>query len=185
MIYKITRFLIMNVLVLINTVQAQTITTVPNDVVNDRYLAEYFPIIRPGLSFNGFDNTGSTSFGLGLKQTLNQALSGDIYFKNKLNTIFGYADDSLITNSPTDRQIEDNSLIIQYTAFEALASYVLEHNGIDTSQSLPLGLNIRTHEDAIADLRAKLIFISELNSSGGFHGIYHFQINTWFHMITG
>lgn len=169
----------------VSTAFGQTVTSIPNDTANDRFLIEYHSVIRPGLSLNGFDNTGSTSNGLGLKQILNSALAGDVYLKDKLRVIFSDADNSLENASYSDAIIEFNSRIIQYTAFEALASYVLEHNGIDTSQSRPLGLNIRTHEDAIADLRAKLIFISELNSSGGFHGIYHFQINTWFHMITG
>ncbi len=106
---------------------------------------------------------------------LNAALSGDIYIKEKLDEIFLISVINLEDDNPSNEQIEINSRILQYTAFEALASYVLEHNGIDTSISRSLGLNIRTHDDAMADLREKLIFISELNSSGGFHGIYQFS----------
>ena len=36
---------------------AQTVTTVPNDVANDRFATEYFSVIRPGLSLNGFNNS--------------------------------------------------------------------------------------------------------------------------------
>lgn len=115
--------------------KAQTVTSVPLDTGNDRFVTEYFSVIRPGLSLNGFDNTGSTSHGLGLKQVLNAALSGDVYIKSKLNRIFNEADDNFTVSNPNNDQIEIYSRILQYTAFEALASYVLEENGIDSTTS--------------------------------------------------
>ena len=129
------------------------VSTVPNDVANDRFATEYFTIIRPGLSLNGFDNGGNDSKGLGLKQVLNKGLAGDSYIKAKLTAIFNEADDDFTVQSPNDDQVERYSRILQYTAFEALASYVLEHNGIDSSISHSQGLNIRSHAVAVVDLK--------------------------------
>ena len=137
-------------------VNAQTVATVPSDAANNRFATEYFSVIRPGLSLNGFDNSGSTSRGLGLKQVLNEALSGDVYINNKLNAIFNDANNPLQTNNPTQDQVLTNSRILQYTAFEALTSYILEENGID-----PATLNMRDHADAMANLKSKLLFIND------------------------
>lgn len=146
-------------------IQAQSITNVPTDIGNDRFTTEYFSVIRPGLSLNGFDNGGNEAKGLGLKQVLDKALSGDTYIKDKLNKIFEDARLNISTNNPTDDQIETNSRRIQYTAFEALASYVLEHNSIDSVDSNTNGLNIRSHDVAVADLKSKLLFVSSNGAS--------------------
>jgi hypothetical protein len=136
----------------------QTVPTVPTGTGNDRFLEEYHSsMIRPGLSLNGFDNGGNDSTGLGLKQVLNEALSGDTYIKDKLNEIFDRVRDDFYYSNPTDNQIESNSIILQYTAFEALASYVLEHNNIDSVDSNTNGLNIRSHSTAVDDLFLVLV----------------------------
>jgi len=139
---------------------AQTVTNVPSDTGNDRFATEYQSVIRPGLSLNGFDNTGATSKGLGLKQVLNAALSGDTYIKNKLNAIFSLSIESLQQSNLNDNDKEDNSIILQYTAFEALASYVLEENGIHQGASNSNGLNIRSHSTVMAELQSKFLFVS-------------------------
>lgn len=132
--YIIGVLIIITCTIATGTLFAQTVTTVPTDTKNDRFLEEYHnSIIRPGLSLNGFDNTGSTSQGLGLKQVLNLAFAGDPYINDKLDEIFDDANNSLQTNNPTNEQIQENSRILQYTAFEALASYVLYENGIRIS----------------------------------------------------
>lgn len=126
-----------------NVVVGQSVTIVPTDVGNDRFLTEYHSVIRPSLSVNGFDNSGATSRGLGLMQVLNSALSGDTYTRSKLIPILLESPLDLQPN-PNSDQIEDNSKIIQHTAFEALASYVLEHNGVSPTAIAQLGIT-RNH----------------------------------------
>ena len=120
-------------LTITGTTLGQTVTTVPSDSGNNRFGTEYFSVIRPGLSLNGFDNTGDEDKGLGLKQVLNLALAGDTYINGKLDKIFETSKVNLIMNNPSDDDIYENSRIAQYTAFEALASYVLEHTTASTS----------------------------------------------------
>lgn len=150
---------------LTETVIAQTITTVPVNVANNRFLTEYQWVVRPGLSLNGFDNSSTTSRGLGLKQVLNAAFEGDNYFKVKMSIVLEDAKLNLIQTYPSNDEIEINSRIIQHTAFEALASYVLEKNGISPTIAAQHGIVIRPHAVAMADLRAKLLFVSELDSA--------------------
>ena|GEM_PF-1176530 len=147
-------------LLMIGAANAQTVSSIPADVSNDRFATEYFSMQRPGLSVNGFDNSGDENKGLGLKQVLNLALNGDEYISDKLDDIFTISDDPIVSNNPNDDQIENNSRILQYTAFEALASYVLEENGINQSMSSSFGLNIRKHSDIMPELKSKLIFVS-------------------------
>lgn len=86
--------LITTFIIATGTLFAQSVTTVPTDTGNDRFLEEYHSsIIRPGLSLNGFDNfenyySVTIHNGEGLKQVLNAALSGNTYIKSKLNKIF-------------------------------------------------------------------------------------------------
>ncbi len=67
-------FLVIISITMMGTVVGQVITSVPTDTGNDRFLEKYHSVIRPGLSLNGFDNTGSVSNGLGLKQVRNKVL---------------------------------------------------------------------------------------------------------------
>ena len=156
----IIRMLLTTYLLMIGAANAQTVSSIPADVSNDRFATEYFSMQRPGLSVNGFDNSGDENKGLGLKQVLNLALNGDEYISDKLDDIFTISDDPIVSNNPNDDQIENNSRILQYTAFEALASYVLEENGINQSMSSSFGLNIRKHSDIMPELKSKLIFVS-------------------------
>ncbi len=57
-------------------VWAQTIDSIPNSVQNIRFYTDHFPVKRPGLSINGFDNGGDDSHGYGLKQVLNLLYAG-------------------------------------------------------------------------------------------------------------
>ena len=60
----------------------------PDSRANERFTDDLFVNQRPAMSMNGFDNSGATSKGLGLKQVLNVALSGGIYLQDKLNFVF-------------------------------------------------------------------------------------------------
>jgi len=138
----------------------QSVTTVPSDTGNDRFMTEFQSVIRPGLSLNGFDNGGNDSKGLGLKQVLNLALAGDPYINAKLEDIFDVSGIPLARTNPNNEDIEENSRILQYTAFEALASFVLQHNGFLPGLPSQTNWNIRSHLAAMADLKSKLLFVS-------------------------
>jgi hypothetical protein len=141
---KIKLFFVL--LVLNNTVTAQSSWVYPDNVINNRFLVDALDLQlkRPGLSINGF--TGS-NHGLGVKEILVR------YSEN----------DSTV--------IRVNSRIVS-TSEQSIIYY----SGIPSSETLNNLLTIyNDNADAMADLRAKLIFISELNSSGGFHGIYQFS----------
>ncbi len=161
-----TIFRILTIFFTTTITYGQTVTITPPNEANNRFATEYFTsIIRPGLSLNGFDNGGDDSKGLGLKQILNEALTGNTYIINKLNIILNAAKSELKKVNPTQSQIETNSRILQYTAFEALASYVLEQNNIDSIMSRSQGLNIRSHAVAVADLRQKMLFFTDKPAS--------------------
>lgn len=142
----------------------QTNMDVPTKKGNNRFsFSEFMSIKRPGLSLNGFDSDVGSGYGLGLKQVLELAYFGNSYYQNKINDIIDDPVDlninksigSISDNDTRNNEIERNSRIIQYTAFEALASYVLEHNNMSIS-----GVNIRSHDVAMAELKDQLLYIS-------------------------
>ncbi|HKI46035.1 MAG TPA: hypothetical protein VKA08_11950, partial [Balneolales bacterium] len=140
----------------------QTITDVPSSVKNTRFYTDHFPVKRPGLSVNGFDNGGNDSCGFGLKQILNNLYNGSSY------------DDSLglstykkiVTNSVSEignpnengTQIDNNSQYLQCRAFVALSYYVLYKNGV--TQPVPgttKSISYSAVSTAIENLKSALL----------------------------
>lgn len=111
------------------------------------------PVIsmRPGLSIAGFSNDDGN--GLGLEQILNEALDSDNSFAyESVSKILDKAKDP-ISLTPNVGQIEQTTNILQYRAFEALASVVLEQNGINSEEANNVyGFNIREHALVIDEL---------------------------------
>lgn len=151
---------------------AQVITSVPPTVANDRYFDEIFSQMkRPGLSVIGFDNGGNHSKGYGLKQILNQVyVTGSNEQKSLFKEILDYAREDLITNPTSADQVKANSNVLQYLAFEALASYILEENGIShTTSQQTYGIPIRQHSTVLSSFKNKfmvLVTANKLTSPG-------------------
>lgn len=135
------------------TTFSQVITSVPPTTGNNRYFDEvYSQIKRPALSVIGFDDGGDHSKGYGLKQILNQVyVTGSNEQKNLFKKIITYVNVNSIEPNPANaNEIETNSNILQYEAFEALCSFVLEENGISSSTSgNTYGIPIRDHQTVI------------------------------------
>ena len=142
-------------------VLGQVISSVPQTTGNDRYFDEVFTQIkRPGLSVVGFDNGGDHSKGYGLKQILNQVyISGTNEQKDFFKKIINYSkEEEVNTNPPDADEIETNSNILQYLAFEALASFVLQENGISSQTSnQTYGIPIRDHQTAINEFTSDIM----------------------------
>jgi|AntRauTorckE6833_2_1112554.scaffolds.fasta_scaffold00200_15 hypothetical protein len=141
---------------LTGTIQAQVINIVPTTEGNNRDFAEGLGMNRPGLSITGFDNEGNNQYGLGLKQILNEVYSvGSNETKELFLEILDLSTNNSIELSPqTNSVIENNSNYLQYKAFEALASYVLEENGIDSVTSNDVyNIPIRSHATVIDELK--------------------------------
>jgi len=118
-------------------VLGQSITSVPNDMSNNRFYSDIFNIKRPGLSVNGFDNGGDNSHGYGLKQILNLK-GGNSEMEAEYNSINSVAQNQIFSpyNPPAISPIKDklklaerNSNILQCRAFMALAKYIQYKNG--------------------------------------------------------
>ena len=111
------------------------INDVPLNESNDRFYNDISSQInRPALSMVGFDNGGDHSKGYGLKQILNQAYVNGLNSNEQKDIIIDVIDiasGSIYSNPSSREQYQANSNILQYRAFEALASYVLEQNGKD------------------------------------------------------
>lgn len=139
---------------------AQVITDVPPNERNTRFLDDPSIIsMRPGLSVSGFSNEGSG--GLGLQQILNLALesNGNPEYQT-VSQIADKAKESYSLNPQPD-QVEATTNILQYLAFEALASLVLEQNGVNSQQMMDTyGLNIRVHEDVMDELINTLVTLT-------------------------
>ncbi|MDZ7718151.1 MAG: hypothetical protein U5K72_04950 [Balneolaceae bacterium] len=134
------------------TAMGQIITDVPENKSNNRFLNDASVIsMRPGLSISGFSNEGER--GLGLQQILNEAMdskNSSAYLS--VSQILEKAKDPISLN-PDVGQIEYTTNILQYLAFETLASLVLEQNGIDSEQSKnTYGLTIGEHSMVIDKL---------------------------------
>lgn len=111
---------------------------------------------RPGLSIIGFDNGGDNQYGLGLEQVLNEAFTtGTNKTKELILRILDISTSNSVDLFPNnDDIILRNSRILQYKAFEALASYVLEENGIDSVTSNDTyDIPIRSHATVMAELK--------------------------------
>lgn len=143
------------ILLKISIIQAQVITSIPPTTGNNRFFDEiHSNMKRPGLSVAGFDDGGNHSKGYGLKQILNQVyVTGSNEQKKLFSDVLGIADDPIKQSPSSLNDFRNNSNRLQYLAFEALASYVLEQNGISKNTSNTNGLNIRSHATAVADLR--------------------------------
>lgn len=143
------------------TSQAQIVSTVPSNTPHNRFTEEILMgMERPGLSVIGFDNGGNNQYGYGLKQILNIAYSTSSNpTKDIIKSILQLSNNNLL--SPTsDGVIENNSNYLQYKAFETLASYVLEHNGIDsTTSNNTYNIPIRTHTVAINDFTQSIMSV--------------------------
>ena len=116
---------------------AQVITIVPSTQGNSRFFTETYPSVkRPGLSVVGFDTGVDNSKGLGLKQILNKVYTtGTNEEKTLFLNILKISKEDIVSNPTNPSDIQTNSNILQYLAFEALCSYVLENNGITPSIS--------------------------------------------------
>jgi len=140
---------------------AQVITTVPSTKGNSRFFTEtYSSVKRPGLSVVGFDNGGDNSKGLGLKQILNEVYTtGTNEEKTLFLNILVISKENIVSNPTTQSQIQTNSNILQYLAFEALCSYVLENNGITPAISnSTYGIPIRDYHTVL------LAFKNDINT---------------------
>lgn len=139
----------------------QVVSDVPENRRNSRFLDDP-PIVsmRPSLSISGFSNEGSGS--LGLQQILNAAMesTGSAEYETLAN-ILNKSKEGFSLNPGID-QVEVTTNILQYLAFEALVSVVLEQNGIPADESdQTYGLNVRTHSEVIEELTDALLKLAE------------------------
>ena len=105
---------------------------------NDNYGNDFYGVIRPALSIQGFDSKGregDSNEGLGLKQILikvyDEQIGVYIDIHEKLLTISDKSLESAVDNSDDEINygiLVDNSQIMQARAYEALVTYVLEKN---------------------------------------------------------
>ena len=111
------------------------INDVPPNEVNNRFYNDIVSVNRPALSIVGFDNSNDHANGFGLKQILNQAYVSEININEQKKMILDILDiardDDIILNPTSIEDYRENSNILQYRAFEVLASYVLEQNGVN------------------------------------------------------
>jgi len=130
----------------------QIISDIPPNEPNTRFTDD-LPLIsmRPGLSIAGFSNAGKS--GLGLAQILNKSAASESSSTYQLVTeILDKAKEPISLNPETD-QVEYTTNILQYMAFEALTSVVLEQNGINSEEAnTAYGLNIREHSSIMTAL---------------------------------
>lgn len=140
---------------IMTNVIAQVVSIIPSNTGNDRnYSEDYATMIRPGLSLIGFDNSNNDQYGLGLKQVINEAYGSNIEIKDKFIKILNIGNNSIEYNITNDDIIDNNSKILQYKAFEALTSYVLEKNGITSFISNnTYNIPIREHSVVIAEIK--------------------------------
>lgn len=166
---KTIHLLIIITFMLPTFIQAQVITSVPPTTGNDRFLDEiYSSIKRPGLSVVGFDNGGDNSKGYGLKQILNEVfVTGTNEQKELFNKILFEANLPVETNPTNNNNYRDyrtNSNRLQYKAFEALASYILEENGIShTTSDTSYGISIRQHSTALSGFKNDIMALVSTN----------------------
>lgn len=158
---KRVSFLVLLGLLLSAPVFGQIISDIPPNEPNTRFTDD-LPLIsmRPGLSIAGFSNEGKS--GLGLEQILNNAAASESSSTYQLvSEILDKAKEPISLNPETD-QVEYTTNILQYMAFEALASVVLEQNGISSEEANnAYGLNIREHSSIMTALKNALTILTE------------------------
>lgn len=141
----------------------QVVTDVPPNEPNNRFLNDPSIVtMRPGLSAAGFSNEGSG--GLGLQQILNNAMesTGSPEY-NTVSNILSKAKES-ISPDPQISQIEAATNRLQYLAFEALASFILEQNGVSSAESRQIyDLDFREHTAVLAQLKTDLVSLTANN----------------------
>lgn len=131
----------------------QIVNDIPPNEPNDRFLNDPSTIsMRPGLSIAGFSNDGA--HGLGLQQILNKACESQANPEHKtVSQILGKARESTSLN-PGIGQVEATTNKLQYLAFETLASFILEQNGISDQQfDQACHLDIRKHSTSVSLLK--------------------------------
>ena len=141
----------------------QVITDLPPNQPNTRFLNDASVItVRPGLSIAGFSNDDGNE--LGLQQILNEALeSENSSAYESVSKILDKAKDPISLNPDVD-QVEYTSNVLQYRAFEALASLVTEQNDITSGElNSTYGLNIREHSEVIDELTNALNTLTSNN----------------------
>lgn len=135
------------------------LNNLPNADGNSRFFTDRFPIKHPSLSLNGFDCGSQCGRGLGLRQVLNEAYGAPREeVLRVLIAVVNLATDGGYIAAPTSyAQVRSNTERLQARAFVALASYVLDRNGIN-----PTGLNpaLPAPQTALNDLRAALLNVS-------------------------
>ena len=135
-------------LLLASTASAQTcnvsLTDVPASVRNTRGSSDWLVVQRPGLTLNGFDCGDNCADGLGAKQVIERAFEnpGDSKYDRPFNEMVNLYNrheeyDALAFG---EESVKRNSQHLQSYAFVALATYLLEKNGIDPTESEPCGI---------------------------------------------
>lgn len=141
----------------------QVITDVPPNEPNSRFLNESPGItMRPGLSIAGFSNENAT--GLSLQQILNESLESESSSSyESVLSILSKAQESISLNPDID-QITNTTNILQYRAFEVLASLILEQNGVSSDDlTNTYNLDIRNHSESLNDLKEALNTLTSNN----------------------
>ncbi|MEX0770950.1 MAG: T9SS type A sorting domain-containing protein [Balneolaceae bacterium] len=140
---------------------SQVVTDVPPNERNSRFMEDPSVItMRPGLSVAGFSNDGSV--GLGLRELLNTAFESSGSSERELVLkILSKANGSISANPPVGQVIQVTN-VVQYLAFEALASFVLEQNGVTSQQSRQdYGMEIREHAEVMNQFRTALVNLAD------------------------
>jgi len=131
--------------------------------MNHRFYRDVFHMKRPGLSVNGFDNSGDNSHGYGLKQIIELLYSGDATEQKTFQDIvtssghaikgpnYGGSDSQYSIG-----QVQNNSTILENKALVALVLYILHKNSV--SSPIPgTGLSPDNYETYIDDLHNDLL----------------------------
>jgi hypothetical protein len=154
-------------IILPNIINAQTVLYVPSNTHNTRFYSDRFNIDRPALSIAGFDNNGDNSRGYGLRQILEKLYNrtADSLMVQNYNQIVELSKKNLTDpfNPPNGHYttkpitiVNDNSNILQYRAFVALARYVLYKN--DITDQIPDSTQIAPAYDvAISNLHSAFL----------------------------
>lgn len=141
----------------------QIVSDVPYNTRNERFFEDSPQVkFRPGLSVSGFSSAGDT--GYGLKEIINLAYSNsDSEIRNTFKQILSKAKEPLQNNPEIDHVIKNNN-ILQYLAFEALVSLILEKNGLSADESeKEYGISIRTHQESMSIFKHGVIELARNN----------------------
>jgi len=137
----------------------------PPNVQNKRYIADSFAMKRPALTFNGFTGEDASK-GYSLQKILEIVYGGQssqdaTIVKKIFNDIISYYYDPnhiIVNPNNDDNLFRANSRTLEYKAFVALVSYILEENGVDY-QNPPAGVDaLPAASQAIADFKSAILF---------------------------